>query len=149
MICINDDMIQKYIDGEATPNEVTFIENHIALCNNCLKRIENQRKLSTYVKKAIILLSKDTIEVPKFEIPTKIINKPFLTPKRIYYTIAAACVFLIVFFISQKKDFKDNDEIKIEVGSIMDIDANRTVSQLPFFISIIDSKGKVTEYINN
>lgn len=147
MICINDDIIQKYIDGEATAQEVSFIENHIASCNKCVIRIENQRRLSTYVRKAINLLSKDTIEVPKLEIPSK--KKHFLTPKRLYYTIAAACVLLFVIVITQKKEIKNDDEIKIDIGSIMDVDANRTVSQLPLVISIIDSKGNISEYIVN
>ena len=147
MICIHDDIIQKYIDGEATPNEVTLIQKHIASCNKCFIRIENQRRLSTHVKKAINLLSKDTIEVPKFEIPSKNIKKHFLTPKRLYYTIAAACVLSFVIVITQRKEIKNDNEIKIDVGSIMDVDANRTVSQLPLVISIIDSKGNISEYI--
>ena len=149
MICIYDDIIQKYIDGEASPDEVSFIENHIASCNNCVIRIENQRRLSTYVKEAINLLSKDTIEVPKFEIRSKNIKKHFLTPKRLYYTIAAACVLLFVLVITQRKEIKNDDEIKIDIGSIMDVDANRTVSQLPSVISVIDSEGNISEYIIN
>lgn len=146
MICINDDIIQKYIDGEATAQEVLFIENHIASCNKCVIRIENQRRLSNYVKKAINLLSKDTIEVPKLEIPSKNIKRHFLTPKRLYYTIAAACVLLFVIVIAQRKEIKNDDEIIVEIGSVMDVDANRPVSQLPSFISIIDSKGNISEY---
>ena len=146
MICINDDIIQKYIDGEATPTEVSFVENHIASCNKCVLRIENQRRLSTNVKKAINLLSKDSIEVPKFEIPSKNIKKHFLTPKRLYYIIAAACILLFVIVITQKKEMKNDDEIIIEIGSVIDVDANRPVSQLPLVISIIDSKGNISEY---
>lgn len=149
MICINDELIQKYIDGEATAQEVTFVENHIASCNRCVIRIENQRRLSTCVKKAINLLSKDTPEVPTFEIPSKKIKKSFFTPKRLYYTIAAACLLLFVITINREKEIKSHDEIKIDLGSVMDIDANRTVSQLPLVISIIDSKGNISEYIVN
>ena len=149
MIFINDDIIQKYIDGETSPDEVSFIENHIASCNKCVIRIENQRRLSTYVKKTINLLSNDTVEVPKFEIPSKNNKKHFLTAKRLYYTIAAACVLLFVIVITQRKGIKNDDEIKIDIGSIMDVDANRTVSQLPLVISIIDAKGNISEYIIN
>jgi hypothetical protein len=146
MICIHDDIIQKYIDDEATPNEVSIIENHIASCNKCVIRIENQRRLSINVKKAINLLSKDTIEIPKFEIPSKSIKKHSLTTKRLYYIIAAACVLLFVIVITQKKEMKNDDEIIIEIGSVMDVDANRPVSKLPLVISIIDSKGNISEY---
>lgn len=149
MICINDDIIQKYIDGEATAQEVSFVENHIASCNKCVIRIENQRKLSTYLKKAINLLSKNTTEVPKFEIPSKNIKKHILTSKRLYYAIAAACVLLFVIAVTQKKEIQNDDEIKIDIGSIMDVDANRPVSQFPLVISIIDSKGNISEQIIN
>lgn len=147
MICINDDLIQKYIDGEASLKEVSLIENHIASCNNCVKRIEDQRILSTSLKKAINLLSEDNIEIPIFRNHSKSNKKHFLTTKKLYYIIAAACILLFVIVITQKEEMKNNDEIKIDIGSIMDVDANRTVSQLPLVISIIDSKGNISEYI--
>lgn len=149
MICINDDLIQKYIDGEASPKEVSLIENHIASCNNCVKRIENQRILSASLKKAINLLSKDVIEIPKFKIPAKSNKKHYLAPKKLYYIIAAACILVLVIVITQKEEIKNDDAIIIEIGSVMDVDANRTVSQFPLVISIIDSKGNISEQIIN
>ena len=146
MSCIKDDILQKYIDGETTPEEVILIEEHIASCKECSARIENQRRLATGIKKAINLLAKDTIEIPKFEIPVKNIKTHSLTAKRLYYIIAAATVLLFVIFFTQKKRMKNNDEIKIEIGSVIDVDANRPISQLPLVISTIDSKGNITEY---
>ena len=146
MSFINDDIIQKYIDLEANPEEITLVENHISYCNKCAIRIENQRKLATGIKKAINLLAKDTIEIPKFEIPAKNIKKHSLTAKRLYYIIAAASVLLFVIVFTQKKRIKNDDEIKIEIGSVIDVDANRPISQLPLVISTIDSKGNITEY---
>jgi hypothetical protein len=149
MNCIPDDLIQKYIDGEASPDEVSTIEKHIASCNKCVIRIVEQRRLSAYVKKAINLLSNDIIEVPKFEIPSKKIKTHFLTSKRLYYTIAAACAIFFVIVITKRQEIKKEDDIKIDISSIIDVDANRTVSQLPLVISIIDSKGNSSEYIIN
>jgi predicted anti-sigma-YlaC factor YlaD len=128
MICINDDIIQKYIDGETTPSEASLVENHIASCNKCVIRIENQRRLSTNVKRAINLLSKDSIEVPKFEIPSKTINKHFLTPKRLYYIIAAACILLFVVVITQKKEIISDDEIKIDITLLWMLHAPHCIS---------------------
>lgn len=149
MNCIHDDKIQKYIDGEATSAEVSYIENHIASCNKCVVKIENQRRLAADVKKAINLLAKDRIQIPKFEIPPNNNKKQLVTTRRLYYIIAAACIFLFVIIITQKKQIKNDDAFKIEIGSVMDVDANRTVSQLPLVISIIDSNGNISEYIIN
>ena len=46
-------MIQKYIDGEVTPQEIALIENHIAICEKCSVKLYNQQRLTVSVKKAI------------------------------------------------------------------------------------------------
>jgi len=146
MNCISDDIIQKYIDGEATPTEVSFVENHIASCNKCVLRIENQRRLSTNVKKAINLLAKDSIEIPEFAVPSRHIKKPSLMTKRFSYVIAAACILFFVFVIMKKNELKKQNEIIIEIGSVMDVDANRPVSDFPLVLNFIDAEGNISEY---
>jgi len=146
MSCIHDDIIQKYIDGEANPGEVTFVENHITACNKCRVKIENQRRLAISVRKAINLLAKDSIEIPEFTIPSDHIKKHYLTAKRLSYIIAAACILLFIFVIPKKKEMTKQNEIILEIGSAMDVDANRPVTQFPLVISIIDAKGNISEY---
>jgi predicted anti-sigma-YlaC factor YlaD len=146
MSCIHDDIIQKYIDGEANPGEVSFIDNHITACNKCRAKIENQRRLATSVKKAINLLAKENIEIPEFAIPPGYIKKHFLTARRLSCIIAAACILLFIFVIPKKKEMTKQNEIVLEIGSVMDVDANRPVTQLPLVISIIDAKGNIFEY---
>jgi hypothetical protein len=146
MSCIHDDIIQKFIDGETNPEEVTLIENHIATCKKCGLKIENQRKLATSVKKAINLFAKDSIEIPEFAIPLRLIKKPFLSIKRFSYIIAAACILMFVIVITKKKELKNLNEVTHETGFAMDIDANRSISQFPLVINIIDADGNIYEY---
>jgi predicted anti-sigma-YlaC factor YlaD len=147
MSCINDALIQKYVDGETNPEEVTLVENHISICKKCGLKIENQRKLAVSVKKAINLLAKDSIAIPEFTFPAKNIKRHSLTIRRFSYIIAAACILLFVILITKKKEFKNEDEILLEAGSAMYVDANRPASELPLVISIIDVKGNITEYL--
>jgi predicted anti-sigma-YlaC factor YlaD len=149
MNCIKDEIIQKYIDGEAAPAEISLIENHIASCSKCASRIENHRRLSAAFKKAVTQLSKETIEVPEFEIPSKSTKQHSFSYTRLFYIVAAASILLIVIVLARKKEIKAGDEIKIEIGSVMDVDANRTVSQLPLIISVVDSDGNISEYYIN
>lgn len=146
MICINDDIIQKYIDGETNPKEVALVENHIATCKKCGLKIENQRKLATSVKKAINLLAKDSIEIPEFAVPSRHIKKPSLMTKRFSYIIAVACILLFVFVIMNKNEMKKQNEIIIEIGSVMDVDANRPLSDFPLVLNFIDAEGNISEY---
>jgi len=147
MRCINDEIIQKYIDGETNTEETTHIENHIMICNKCETKIKNQRLLANSIKKTINLLEKDSIEIPKFEITSYNIKNHFLSAKRLAYIIAAACILLFILVITQKKELKNIDEIRFEIGSVIDVDANRPVSKFPLVINIIDSDGNISEYL--
>jgi predicted anti-sigma-YlaC factor YlaD len=146
MSCIHDDIIQKYIDGEADREEASLVENHIATCKKCALRIEDQRKLASRVKEAINLLAKDSVEIPEFTIPSTYIKKPSLTIRRFSYIIAAACVLLFVIVIAKKKEMKSQAGIVYDTDFAMDIDANCPVSQFPLVINIIDADGNIYEY---
>ncbi|MDO9580835.1 MAG: hypothetical protein Q7J06_09775, partial [Bacteroidales bacterium] len=98
------------------------------------------------IKKAINLLAEDTIKIPKFEIPSNNIKKHFLTTKRLSYIIAAACILLFVIVINQKKEMKNDDEIILEFGSDIVVDANLPVSKFPLVINVIDANGNISEY---
>ena len=146
MSCIHDDIIQKYIDGETNSEEVSLVENHIAACNKCAIKIGNQRRLSTGVKEAINLLAKDSVEIPEFVIPSSHIKKPSLTIKRFSCIIAAACILLFVILITDRKEMKSQVEISPDTDFAMDVDANRSISQFPLVINIIDADGNIYEY---
>jgi hypothetical protein len=146
MSCINDVLIQKYIDREANPEEVTFVEKHISTCNKCVIKIENQRRLVSILKEALNFSANDSIEIPKFVIPQSHIKTQYLSIKRLSYIFAAACVILFVFIIAKKKENNNQNEIMLDTSSALEIDANCPVTQLPLVVSIIDTKGNIHEH---
>lgn len=146
MNCIKDYIIQKYIDGEASPSEILFVENHTLTCEKCAEKVNNQRRLSESIKQGINLLEIDTVEIPGFLIPSKSINSKPSSNRRLFYIIAAASVLLFLFVIRPKNEIIRQQEDSIELGYTMEVDANLPVSKLPMIINMIDSKGNVTEY---
>jgi len=146
MSCINNDIIQKYIDGEGTPKEVALIEKHIVNCEKCAVKVDYQKRLATGIKKAINLLAEDIVEIPKIVLSPSHIKKQFITGKRLIYYISAACILAFILFIIQKKEPESQNKITIVNSFEWDFDANRPVSQQPMVINIIDSEGNVTEY---
>ncbi len=146
MTCIKDDIIQKYIDGECTPEDAAIVERHIATCKKCLTGVENQRSFAATIKKAINQLTQEAIEIPKFELQSKNTKRPILPAKKLYYILAAACILFFILTITQKKEYRPNDEIRFEIGSVIDVDANRPISDFPLVINMIDAKGNISEY---
>jgi predicted anti-sigma-YlaC factor YlaD len=147
MSCINDNIIQKYVDGETTPKEVALIEKHIANCEKCAVKVENQQRLATGVKKAINLLAENTIEIPEIVTTPGPSEKRLLIGKRLIYIISAACILLFVLFITQDKEHGIENEEFIIYSLDWEYDANRTISQQQMVINILDLEGNVTEYL--
>lgn len=146
MTCIEPDMIQKYIDKEANPEEVALIENHVIQCKTCAAKIEMQLKLATYVKSSVNMLTDETIDIPEFVNPSFNRIKHFITPRKLGYSVAAACI--LVFFLIIFKTKKTADEKNVYFMQLVeyDYDANRTLLEQQMVIEIIDPEGNVSEY---
>jgi hypothetical protein len=148
MSCIKKAIVQKYADGEASPAEVAKIEKHIAACEKCAAMVDHQRKLASVIKKAVNLLSEETMEIPKILLPSEPAKRHFITVRRIIYMAAAACILLFILILRHKKEPERQAEIiLLEPGFSPEFDANRPVSQQQIVITIIDAEGNRSEYI--
>ena len=146
MKCIDSDLIQKYIDKEVTPEEVVLIEGHIKHCKACKVKISNQLKLITHVKNTINLLTEKTVDIPEFEILQSHKKRHAITSLRLIYSVAAACIIILLLIIFQNKETVDeNYEYFMQLVEY-EYDANRTLSEQKLIIEIIDSEGNLTEY---
>lgn len=146
MSCIKEEQIQRYIDKETTEQENVIVEKHIHHCEICFKKVDNQRRLAFGLKDAIHLLEKDALEIPIMIKPIPNVKRPVSRVKRIIYlSIASASILFIALFINQKESATIQDDIIITTSFSNEYDANKTLSQQPMILNIIDSEGNVTE----
>ncbi len=147
MKCINHDLIQKYIDREASPAEIARVEEHITICEQCAAKLNHQSKLASEIRKLMNLDAAYVIETPVFIKPRGDIRKPVYTIKRLAFEFSAACFVLVVIFFSQKNGpHLINGITNIIPAFATEIDANRPVTQQQMVITIIDPEGNVSEY---
>ena len=142
MKCIDEDLLQKYIDAEVEVGEKAEVENHISLCSKCAAKLEDIRRRSFFLIEAVNLLSDDTIEIPEFA-PAKRLKKRSVWKR---YTIgaAAACVLISIFLMVPKEDEKKEEYVFVfELEG--EFDANRTFSQQEITIIAIDEQGNIVE----
>lgn len=141
MRCIDDELIQSYVDDELTPEEVVRIEGHLEHCEACKAKISKQRKLATHVKGTLNLLTEEPIDIPKS--PKKI---HALRSRRLIYGVAAACIAVLLLIIFQNKDTAvENNEYIMQIVEY-DYDANRSLSDQELIIEFIDPEGNLSEY---
>ena len=130
---IDNELIQKYIDGEATLFEKSYVEKHIADCQECADNIENHKKLINFVKRDF---SVEDIEIPEFTKPVRTRSH-----KRYIYYIAAACIACLLFLlIPDKKVTEEKTPEIVFLYTIDEYDANETILEQEMNLKIIIDK---------
>ncbi len=147
MSCIDDGLIQKYIDGETTLSEENLIREHISGCEKCSGKIDAQGKLAISIKQTINSLGDIRHEIPELVIPVIPGQKRRSKIRIITISLSAACVlFFALLFTVREKPQSDEEIILLNIPN-REYDANRTVFQQQLIISVIGSDGTITEYL--
>ena len=147
MKCIDDELIQKYIDNEASQEEASFIEEHLRDCVVCDEAVDKQKKLAVEIRNALNLFCDKAIGVPTFIKPLK--NKQKTRRKMLRWAIGVASAACILFFVSIF--LKHENNTLIDTASFLhdveyEFDANRSILQQDLVITIIDNEGNVSKY---
>jgi predicted anti-sigma-YlaC factor YlaD len=153
MKCIDDELIQKFIDKETDLQETARIEKHLTGCSHCVGKVEKQKAFVEAVKRAM----NRTIEakpqpnkpvIPEFVAPN--IFKYRVKKKNWYYisSVSAVCViFLVVFLLySKRTESVHNNTVQMFYSFDGEFDSNKTISQQEMTIIMIDANGKRIEY---
>ena len=144
MTCIDDCLLQKYIDGECTETETAEVKQHLAACPDCAGELFDKALLSAGIKGAINSLTSEIIDIPAFRNPKTTLPKK--NTKLIIYSLSAACILLFVLFSVNEKNISNQLEINIVQSIPGQVDANRPASDQEFIIEVYDAEGNLSEF---
>jgi len=146
MKCIDDELIQKFIDGETNPQETNLIKKHLEECAQCARKVEEHRAFAEAIKRGIYTMGKQTVVIPEFIAPTIPKRRFKVKTKHYIYatTAAAACVAFVMLFLPQREN--EVNEYQMIYCFDGNFDSNRTYSQHEMTIKIFDSNGKMIEF---
>ncbi|MEN8203025.1 MAG: zf-HC2 domain-containing protein [Bacteroidota bacterium] len=144
MRCISDELIQKFIDKEASAKENSIVQNHLTTCSKCAIKVEESRYSTNRIKKLIGSLNKNEIQVPIFKEPEYHKKTLSIRYRKVVYAASAACL-VIVFFVFQQKS-KDEIEFMYSYDLESEYNANLPMSEQEMVIEIIDSEGNLIKY---
>lgn len=152
MKCIDDDLIQRYLDGEIKLDEKVKLEKHLSECVHCSERLEHQRIRTSHIKDLLNSLAQEEVARPPVSIfkrspASKPQNKGsvFWSWKRnIVYGFCTVCVIALVFICRHNTCPKEEPKI-IHLQSIVEeVDANRPITDQKTVLVEINSDGKVS-----
>jgi len=147
MNCMDDEMIQKYMDGELTPAESEYFENHIELCKNCAEKTAYYKERKTKLLDAINLLAAPVTDLPERITLPNASKKKKVWITRLVPLMAAASVALFVIFLIQKNEALNGTLILHEPSFVWETDANKTVLEQELIITVISPDGRISEQI--
>jgi hypothetical protein len=144
MNCIDEELLQKYINHECTDKEKADVEQHLSTCEACAHQLVTREKLYAEIKMAINSLNREKIEVPAFSnVNARLINRNI---HLLIYSLSAACILLFGLFIVDNEYQPYRNEITIVQSIPLEVDANRPASEQEFVIEVYDGKSQRTEY---
>lgn len=146
MSCIDDELVQKFIDGEASTQEVKLINQHISECRVCTEKIDKQKKLAIRIKEAIDMLVVDEVELPKFNYPAQNNRSVNTIIRRFLYVLSAACVLFFAIWVSDNGQQVEMEEVVLYNNVDWEYDANKPITDQQMIIKVIDADGNVSEY---
>lgn len=141
MKCLNNTIIQRYIDGETKIAENLNVEQHISVCEKCAHRIEEQKRFIAYFKNHTDV-NTNSITIPEFRKPEIVPLSHFNIRKKYIIQIAAAAsvLFVIFFGLHQKKP---KEKYIIIYGMSNNFDANKAYYEQESDFLVIDQDGNI------
>lgn len=151
MKCINEGIIQAYIDGELSNDEVVQVEQHIQTCSLCMSKLETQQSISKQLKMAINSMADNDINIPVFSQLKSMGSWQNARRKKIVLTVssllAAASIALLVFLFSPESAIQKQDHVSFYNSFDYEIDANQPLTQQAIIIHVIDVDGNHADFI--
>lgn len=148
MKCIDNELIQRYIDGETDFQETARIKKHLTDCPQCASNVEEQKTFVEAIKREIDKMGKQTVTIPEFVAPSVHKYRFNIKFRHYIYAASAACAIFLIVFLNREQSVepRNNTEIQLIYSFDGDFDSNRTVSQQEMTIIMIDANGKIIEY---
>jgi len=137
MNCLDEGIIQSYIDGELSDKDMNDAAMHISSCKHCLTQLKQQEERKNTLLD-IMLNASDKVEVPAFKVPASDIDLP-VRNRRVWMKVSAACVFLILLFTTYQVQEKEQKEIFFYPEWQDQVDANLPITQQCFTITYTES----------
>jgi anti-sigma factor RsiW len=150
MKCINEEQLQRYLDGECSQAECELIRQHLDQCQLCADAFAEMSERSTSIKR---LFDKTVIqqpEIPEFMVPAQTSKYRNWVIRYLLPAAAAAGLLLMLLF----RPFHKTEEAPLngffnQSYISVEFDANKPVTEYPLIITAIAPDGSVSQIIIN
>ncbi len=145
MKCLDNELLQRFFDGECSDEEAIEVKLHMSACQNCRHRYEALQTRVNSIHQAFGMFCSDTIDIPPIPLsePTK--KRIPLPRKYLAPLLAAASILLFILVFNIKENNNITGEYLSQNCFVGELDANKPVDQQELSFTAISPEGKVSE----
>lgn len=141
MKCIDNEILQRYIDKELNPAEQSEVKKHLLECSHCKKKMEQQMQFISFLK--AVNIDESSINIPPFIISASQ-PKIYRWKRYLYPALAACCALLLItIHFMQKTTTQEGYIILYDMEG--GFDSNIPFSQQELRMYVIDKDGNRVE----
>lgn len=145
MKCLDNELIQEFIDGQVSREMEESIKDHIAKCATCAEKIEEQKFFIGELKNAIDLLDEEMDIIPEFKKPTiKKFSIGLKMKSYLKYVAVASIIFVVVYFIRPREPKEEFVYIYYDLAD--EFDANLPGSEQEYSYKTINNDGMISPF---
>ncbi len=145
MKCLDDELLQRFFDGECRNEEAIEVKLHMSACQNCRHRYEALQTRVNSIRQAFGMFCSDTIDIPPMPLPKPARKRISLPRKYIVPLLAAASILLFILIFNTKEHNNMTGDQMSQGCFIGEFDANKPVYQQELSFTAISPDGKVSE----
>ncbi len=145
MKCIDNELLQRFFDGECNDEEAIEVNLHLRECQHCRHRYEALQTRVNSIHQAFGMLCSDSIDIPPMPLPKPARKRISLRRKFLVPLLAAASILLFILVFNTKENNNMTSDQMSQSCFIGEFDANKPVYQQELSFTAISPDGKVSE----
>ncbi len=145
MKCLDDELLQRFFDGECINEEAIEVKLHLSACQNCRHRYEALQTRVNSIHQAFGMLCSDNVDIPPMPLPKTARKRIPLHRKYLVPILAAASILIFILIFNIKENNIMTGEHLSQNCFVGELDANKPVDQQELSFTAISPEGKVSE----
>ena len=145
MKCPDDEILQRFFDGECPHEEAIEVQLHVRTCQHCRHRYEQLQTRVHSINRAFGMLCSDNINIPPMPLSKPAKKRILLHRKYILPLLAAASILIFILVFHSKENNNLSGDQMLQSCFIGELDANKPADQQELSFTVISPDGQVSE----
>ncbi|MFO7977645.1 MAG: zf-HC2 domain-containing protein [Bacteroidales bacterium] len=146
MKCIDEELLQRFHDGECQDETGRRVQLHVSTCPDCRLRYEQLQSRVKTIKMAFEKMCPQAMEIPPLVLSEPLKKHISFHRKYLFPLLAAASLLLFIIVFNKKEANNLPVDPMLHNSFVSEMDANKPAHQQELSFTVISPDGVVSEH---